>query len=298
MSLTFEHAQTRLKNIKAIEPLLGALRTLSMGAWHLAQNKVAKIKDYENKYNHILIEILPHINARKIKESKQTPTAPSIADSIILLVGSERGLCGKFNETLAETAIDWINSKNFKSYKIWALGSRMIKTLDRMNVNISWRKPFPSGNLVSYQQCFLLTQNWLDQYENHEFNHFIVLSNLREKNHNYSFSSFSLLPYSIDHSLSAAEEEKQRFPPPIIETDPQGIYHQIIQQYIALSFYQIVLKSTAAEHAARFQLMEEAQENAEDMINKMNQIINTERKKRITQQMQELATGAGLLDNK
>jgi F0F1-type ATP synthase gamma subunit len=58
-----------------------------------------------------------------------------------------------------------------------------------------------------------------------------------------------------------------------------------------------LLKSAAAEHAARFNLMEEAKENADDIIEELRQVINTERKRKITQQMQELAAGAGLLDN-
>jgi F0F1-type ATP synthase gamma subunit len=44
--------------------------------------------------------------------------------------------------------------------------------------------------------------------------------------------------------------------------------------------------------------MEEASNNAQEIIDETNQIINTERKRRITQQTQELAVGAGLLDNK
>jgi F-type H+-transporting ATPase subunit gamma len=93
-------------------------------------------------------------------------------------------------------------------------------------------------------------------------------------------------------------EADEKWPPPIIETDPKGIYHQIIQNFIASTYYQIVLKSAAAEHAARFNLMQEAKDNADELLQELRSVINTERKRKITQQMQELAVGAGLLDNK
>lgn len=298
MSHNFERAKARMNNLKAIEPLLSALRTLSMSTWQLAQNKITNIKNYEENYNHILVEILPHLEKTQIRDSSRQSKHENFGDTILLIVGSERGLCGKFNESLTENAMKWIDAQGFPSHKIWAMGTRLIHSLMQDNINFSWRKPLPNSNLLPYQQCYRFTQNWLEQYERYEFNQFTVLFNQSEQGQNYSFSLFKLLPYEGHHPLSMIEQEEKRFPTPIIETDAKGIYHQIIQHYIASSFYQIHLKSAIAEHAARFRLMEEAQENAEEIINEMNQIINIERKNRITQQMQELAAGAGLLDNK
>ncbi len=264
----------------------------------MAQNKIAAMKDYEKNFNHILMEVLPHINEKKNKYKSRDSIETLIADTIVLVVGSERGLCGNFNETLAENINHWIEAQDFSSIKIWGLGSRMIQTLENMKIDLSWRNPLPSGNLVSYQQSYLLTQSWLKQYEQYDFNRLFVLFNQMEQDGKAQFTTFSLLPYEIQHPMLVIEHQQKRWPSPIIETDPQGIYHQIIQHYLASSLYQILLRSAAAEHAARFRLMEEAHGNAQDIIDEMNQIINTERKRRITQQMQELAVGAGLLDNK
>jgi len=298
MRLNFERAKSRLNNLSAIEPLLSALRTLSMGTWHLAQNKLKNIRKYEENYNHVLVEILPHINETQSRVANRQSKKKNFVDSIILIVGSERGLCGKFNKSLAETAMNWIDAQDLTSYNIWGMGSKLIQTLEQKKVGLSWRKPFPTSSLISYQQCYHLTQNWLEQYETYNFNQFIVLFNQLARGQNYSFSLNKLLPYEVNHPLSVIEQEEKRWPPPIIETNAKGIYHQIIQHYIASSFYQILLKSAAAEHSARFRLMEKAHENAEEIINEMNHIINSERKRSITQQMQELAAGAGLLDNK
>ncbi|MDY6867484.1 MAG: F0F1 ATP synthase subunit gamma, partial [Chloroflexota bacterium] len=257
MSQNFERAQSRLNNIKAIEPLLSALRTISMGNWRVAQRKIADMKEYEKNFSHILMEVLPHIEDTKSPNRSRETIKTSIADTIVLIVGSERGLCGNFNETLAERADQWIKSQNLPSHKVWGLGSRMIQTLEKMNIDLSWRNPLPSGNLVSYQQSYELTQNWLDQYERYNFNRLYVLFNQLEKGGSYHFAAFSLLPYEIQHpTISVVEHERKRWPPPIIETDPKGIYHQIIRYFLASSFYQILLRSAAAEHAARFRLME------------------------------------------
>jgi F-type H+-transporting ATPase subunit gamma len=297
MTQNFERSESRLSNIQAIEPLIGALRTMSMGAWQMALNRIAKMNRYEDNYTHILVEILPYIKQESLNKFEVSTQNPEIADTIILIIGTERGLCGKFNEILAEKALSWVKEQHFSSYQIWAMGKKMSQKLEQLNTKISWRKPLTSSNLASYQQAYLTTQEWMEQYETYSFNKFIVLYNQLVKGGRHQFSIFNLFPYEIQHSLSSIEQTSKRWPPYIIETDPAGIYHQIIQHKITSSFYQILLESAAAEHSARFNLMQEAKDNAEEIIDELTRVIHAERRRQITQSMQELAAGAGLLDN-
>jgi F-type H+-transporting ATPase subunit gamma len=298
MSQPFERATSRLNNLQSIEPLLGALRTISMGTWRMAQNKIAHMQKYERNYNHILAEILPEIKEVNIRTPKAPIDSQVLSDTIILILGTERGLCGKFNETLVENAAAWISSQDFSSYQIWAMGSRMVRTLERKSIQFAWRKPLPSSDLSSYRHSYQMTQTWLEQYESYEFNEFIILFNQVTTGGKTQFTSFKLLPYETHHPVSVIDTIKNRWPPPIIETDPRGIYHQIIRHYIASSFYQVLLKSAAAEHSFRYKLMEEAKQNTDEIIEELNREINAERKRQITQEMQELAVSAGLIDNK
>lgn len=267
-----------------------------MGTWQTTQKKITEIRQFEGNYGHIIKEILPYLGSKRRRKPQTQNKERAAVDTIILILGSERGLCGRFNESLAENARGWIDKQILSSYQVWAVGKRMIYTLERMDIRLSWRRSLPSKELISYTQSYLFTQDWLEQYERNDFNHLVLLYNQPGNGMRYQFTTFELLPYEIAHPHSASEGE--RWPPPIIETNPKGIYHQIIHQYIASSFFQVLLKSTAAEHASRYYLLENAQQNAEEIIEELNQIIHTERKRRITQQVQELAVGAGLLDNK
>lgn len=296
MSENFERAKARLKNLNSIEPLLSALRTLSMSSWQMAQKKLQQIEAYEQNYNQILIEILPRIKLPSDRTKNKKDQQDLLTNSIVLLIGSERGLCGRFNENLIENSLQWIKSKELGSVQIWAMGSRMMKSLERMGVDFSWRKPLLASSLSTYQQAYELTQNWLEQFEDYQFFDFYIHFNQLKYAGRYKFSSLQLLPYQIKHRISEFKELETAWPPPIIETDPYGIYHKIIQHYLASSFLKVLLKSAASEHNARYNLMEEAQQNTEEIIEELSQVINTERKRKITQAMQELAVGAGLLD--
>ena len=297
MTQTFERAKSRLNNIRAIAPLLSALRTLSMGAWQMALNRLERMQHFEQHYDQILLEILPNIEDRTLRKPHRLKKIHHIADTVILLVGSERGLCGKFNQVLAGKALEWIKTQNFSSYQVWVMGTRLIRELERQHIQVAWRKPLPASELPAYRVTYETTQNWLEQYEDFVFNQFIILFNQPAQGGGYELSSFRLLPYEIHHPLTAKDQTTQHWPPAIIETNPKGIYQQVIEHHVAASFYQILLKSAAAEHASRFSMMQEAEDNAEEIIAELQQVLNQERKRKITQEMQELASGAGLLDN-
>jgi len=297
MSQNFEQAKSRLANVRAIHPLLTALRTMSMGAWQIAKKRIAYLIEYEENYDRILNQVLPTITEKHLKKQNIAGPSPSTAEIIFLVIGSERGLCGKFNTTIAEKALSFIKQGACVSYQIWVMGSRLMREFERMGVHISWRMALPASGLTTYQQAHALTQNWLEQFESYAFNQFIVLHNQVALGGSHQFTSYNLLPYEIQHGLERNDKGSEQWPPAIIETDAKGIYNQIIQHFIASSFYQVLLRSAAAEHSARYSLMQEASENAEEIIEELVRVVNAERKRRITQEMQELAVSSGLLDH-
>ncbi len=295
MSQSFERAKSRLANIQAIQPLLSALRTMSMGSWQMANKKIASLMEYEQTMDHILSEILPHLSLKTSQREESAQTGLNSVDTIYLVIGSERGLCGKFNISLAEKALDFISHEDASTYQVWAMGSRLIRELERLDVHISWRHSLPASGLTSYQDAYISTQNWLELYDTYTFNKFVLVCNQLTQGAAYQFTHTQLMPFEFNlDSIQIADEEKY-WPPPIIETAPKGIYNQIIQHFIAATFYQTLLKSAAAEHSARYHLMQEASENAEEIVEELTRVINAERKRKITQEMQELAVSAGLI---
>ena len=96
-------------------------------------------------------------------------------------------------------------------------------------------------------------------------------------------------------SQSKREPSETSWPPPIIETDPNLLYTRLIEQQLATQFLQSLLESAVAEHSTRFQLMEEATKNAERLMDELNNLVQLARRQAITQEMEELAVGSGLL---
>ena len=300
MSQSYERIVARLNNLQTIEPLLGALRTISMGTWQMAQNRLNRLADFQENYDQILSQIAP-----RLKKPKQLPARSEQNDedhapaNIVLLIGTERGLCGKFNENLVESALQWMANQPNADFTIWAMGSRIVKSLRSQGIEPAWSEPLNANSLGSYRQAYLTTQRWAQQVENAEICRLTVLYQKAKGEGRTQFAAVSLFPFDLQLNGEAKPQaEELPWPPPIIETDPEGIYQQIKGHFIAATFYRTLLESAIAEHSARFILMEEAKKNADDIITNLNRDLNIERKRKITREMQELAIGAGLIDNK
>jgi F-type H+-transporting ATPase subunit gamma len=81
----------------------------------------------------------------------------------------------------------------------------------------------------------------------------------------------------------------------IIETDPVSLYARVVEQWTVTCLYKLLLESAAAEHAARYELMGAATQHADRLIEELTLAIQTTRQRAITQEMQELAAGAGMV---
>jgi F-type H+-transporting ATPase subunit gamma len=293
---TSERAALRLKNIHAIEPIISALKTLSLGSWQSALVKTDEIKQYEENFDHILSEILPRI--KKIKKfGARKHGYDNRSKTIFIIIGTERGLCGNFNKSLSEKAVSWIDSKHFSNFEVWAMGSKMIQLLDRKNNNVEWDHTLKSSFLSSYASAYVLATQWLKAYEDYEFDELFLIYNQQSEEKGFRFSTYRLIPYELNEYQDLKSTSKTLWPSPIIESDPINIYKQIIIQKIASRFFLTLQQSSIAENYYRFTLLQDAEENAEEMIQDLVTIINTSRKQKITQAVQELASAAGLLDN-
>lgn len=137
-----------------------------------------------------------------------------------------------------------------------------------------------------------MTRGWLTRYEAGQVDQVGVLYNAYLGVGQYRPQWTQLMPPPMSFDGVGTEEY---WPPPIIETDPLAIFAQISRQLTAISLYGLLLESATTEHSARYQLMEDATQNAERLIEELTQELRAARRHAITQEMLQLVTGAGLL---
>ena len=101
MAQDLEKAASRLQNIEAVNPILGALRTISLGNWQMALNKRKSILHYKDKLIDLVPFILPHIKVptKRLFSAYRRSKHPPESNVLVVGLGTERGLCGRYNTT-------------------------------------------------------------------------------------------------------------------------------------------------------------------------------------------------------
>ncbi len=312
MSQDLERIQSRLENVRAVGPILAALRTISLGSWQMALNRLRSLRGYSDRLLVFLPVLLPHIQGasrmpravdavrQRLSALRKAPawSSPAQERVLALVVGSERGLCGRYNVVLAARAEQYFAEMEQRGVvlQVAAFGTRLIRLFQRRKRALRRSQGLPVTRLPAFELALQLTRDWLQQYEAAEIDAVDVLYNAYAGPGRYSPTVFRLLPPDLPSAMPLVSAEGQPGTPYIIETDPLRLYVRIVEQWTAINFYTLLLTAAASEHAARFQLMESATQNVERLVEELTQELQTTRRQAITIEMQELASSAGLLE--
>lgn len=279
MAASPEGIKTRLENIHAIEPLLAALRTISLSNWRFALNKIKIAKQYLEQLQPIYSQLPAPVSGKtnlSLPEKK-----------LLILIGSNRGLCGNFNRDLFKHLNRFLSETAVET-RLVVVGERLRKTLERRKIRFHEFLPFP--NAVDLNPSF--SQDFYNQHIiPHLDGHVELIFNLYRGAGQYRTIQTEVFPNTF-MNISTRAFPLEEF---IFDTYPDEIQAYLFDHLYQLSIYFALLSSAASEHSTRFQLMESASSNAQRLAEELFIEVQVHRRQKITTEMQELAIGAGLL---
>lgn len=292
MSETLERSQERLDNIQAIEPILGAMRAIAMGSWQTALKRRASLQIYRDEFRNIYRFVLPRIPK---KTTGDEGPEPGVSNLVVLVIGSEQGLIGNFNRDLVAFSLEYLKKREGDQtrVKFWLLGSRLKRIFLQQKIQFNHFESLSTTSLPAFNAAADMVCQWLVCYDRFELDAVDVIYNSYLGASRYNIQVDRLIPFT--KSYLKGSQSMVNWPYPIIETDPMRLFTQLIRQEMAIQLYEAMLASAASEHSTRYQLMEEASQNSEQLIDELTMDLQTIRRQAITREMQELAAGAGLL---
>lgn len=283
-----ESIQSRLSNIRSVEPILEAMRTISLGSWQAALSRHHRLGRYSRRLAAILAALMPRLSPRRTKR------AQAVAGVIeVLVIGSERGLCGAFNSSLIQNADPILAgyAARGQAIHLGVLGSRARRSLERVGRSPDWFRPLPMTSLPSVELANELTVDWLRRYEVFEIDAVYVIHNAYRDSRVYEPAVARLIP----PSLPVLSGGKPSWSAPYVDAKPVDLYRRLVRLWTISEVYRILLSSTAAEHSTRFQLMEGATQNTQRLTQELTLALQAVRQRAITAEMLDLAAGAGML---
>ena len=299
-----ERAKARLENLQAIEPLISSLRVLSLSTMQMAMNRQKSLDDYATRFNEVADQVIqmtgwePSSLLAKYENGNEE-FSKAEPYQVLAVIGSTRGIVGQYNKNLARLAKEFVAKNEDMPIRIVAFGKRIHPILRQEGLDFSERDNLSTGSLPDYDVAATLIREWTEGFENGELKKVFILAFQRnEVSHQYEAVISELLPGKMEAQSGSIEEEEAKeifWPPPIVEGEPKLIFEQIESHMIAIHFYRMILDSVAAENMFRFRLLEEAKENTSNLLEELSLEVQSNRRKEITQQLQELLVGSGML---
>lgn len=280
MSQNIEITNRRKKNIETINPLLSALRTISLSNWRSSLNREINLKSYINQLE----------GAYKIvKENADINHPYEISQKKVLyIIGTNRGLCGNFNKNI----YDFFTQEsifNNNDWKIILFGKRLSHVFRQANLLFTNTLDFP--DIKNIQDFSISLSNSADV--NLQHSSVSVLYNQYVGASKYITTLQRIYPQEeiklVERDINSCEF--------IVDTDPQQLI-RTIEFILFNSHLQLcLLSSLSSESSTRFSIMENACRNVDDLINELKIIIQDHRRGKITTETRELAVSSGLLNS-
>ncbi|HEX5032918.1 MAG TPA: ATP synthase F1 subunit gamma [bacterium] len=209
----------------------------------------------------------------------------------ILIMTSDRGLCGGFNGNLLR------NVDHFSRHQGKAFEEFRISTMGRKGRDYYRAKNIPTKeNLSSFEEGFSfaraeeLAKTYVDRFLAGDFDTFFLAFNHFKSAISQEATIKQIFPLEI-----TKEEVAEPGPPIAWEGSQEAILAQALPRNVATLFYIAVLESQASELGARMSAMENATKNAKEMIFSLTLQYNRARQAAITTELMDIVNGAEAL---
>ena len=287
-----ERIKQRLDNVQSVAPILTALRNIAAGSWHMARARLEAARIFGDELSAIYRALHRHLHPEALQPPAKE-AAPAGRTLGILVIASERGLCGSFNSTVIEAAEQQARELGHQGYQVelLTLGARATTYFRRQGRPLLATQSLPVTTVASLAFVQRLHQQLAGLYETGALDQLYALYTPYQARAAGKPVMRPLLPIQLEQPPSPEELATE----PIIDTDPELVYKRVLQQWSVVELYRCVMESAASEQSARYQVLDGATNNSQRLIDELTLSYHTARQHAITMEMLDLVGGAGLL---
>lgn len=284
--------RTRITSVKTTRQVTSAMKMVSAAKLKKAQDAILQIRPYAEKLSDLLSSLS---SALENADNSVYTVQRSPEKVLIVLISSNRGLCGGFNSNISKKAIILARTV----YK---------KQLEKGHLDFLVIGKQGGKVLRSYQCKMIGDKNHL--FDNLTFDH--VAEEAKSIMNDFVSGKYDRVELVYNKFINAASQElvNEQFLPVlpsagnnkktnldyIYEPSLEYIVEELIPRSLKIQFYKALLDSHAAEHGARMTAMHKATDNASDLINELTLTFNKARQAAITNAILEVTNGAEALN--
>jgi F-type H+-transporting ATPase subunit gamma len=272
------------------------MKMVSAAKLRKTQDAIIKLRPYVNKLQEIMSEVTSTISEDiEISYIKPRP----LNKILIVLVTSNRGLCGAFNSNLIRQLQVYIKEQYSELYQN---GNVHLYCIGKKGYDYLKNKPFKiikyqteAIETVTYEKSCELANELINLYEKESYGRIEFFYNRFKNAAVQIISKENYLPVVPVVEESKNTKKQKYLKNYIFEPNETEILSEILPISLRSQVYKILLDSITAEHGARMTAMHKATDNATEMLYELRLSYNKARQAAITKEILEIVSGANAL---
>ena len=289
----------RINAVKNIQKITKAMKMVAAARLRRAQDRIVSARPYARKMSEVTKHLLTYADALK-HPLLQRREVKNIA---LVVVTSDRGLCGSFNTNLIRAATKLIDEllkelPNEGKLKLICVGRKGYNYFVRRQNNFTIVSTHIGvfGKHIEYSWVKKITDELVGGFTKGEFDRVVIIYNEFKSVLHQRIVHEEFLPI-VPETEVVRPRKGVKIPlvEYIYEPGVVEILNSIIPKHLETQIWRILLESNAAEQAARMTAMDNATENAAELIKHLQLSFNKARQAAITKEMIEIASGAEAL---
>lgn len=293
MSGQLKEVRNRIKSVQSSQQITKAMKMVSAAKLRRAQDAILLMRPYALKLQEMLQNIVS--NTEGDIEMALAAERP-VEKVLIVVITSDRGLCGAYNSNLIKLAKQLIREKYSEQYAkgqvdVMPIGKKGYEHFlkNGYKINDQYWHLFAELNFDHVKQAAAVALNGFinGAYDAVE----IVYSQFRNAA-TQVFTAEQFLPIAKVESKEAQQKIKADY---IFEPEKEALIAEMMPKILNTQFFKAILDAHASEHGARMTAMDKASENANELLRSLKLSYNRARQAAITTELTEIVSGAAAL---
>ena len=291
MSGALKEVRNRIKSVQSTQQITKAMKMVSAAKLRRAQDAITQMRPYAKKLQEMLSNI---VSSSEGDVSMALAAQRPVEKVMIIVVTSDRGLCGGYNSNLIKLAKSIIQEKYAAQHAkgnvtILPIGKKGFENFTKNNFKVVSDYWDILGNLT-FDKVQTAAKYAMEAFANKEVDAVELVYSEFKNAATQRFVSEQFLPVA-----KVAKQEGQKNADFIFEPGKERLIAELMPKILNTQLFKATLDGNASEHGARMTAMDKASDNANELLKTLKISYNRARQAAITTELTEIVSGAAAL---
>jgi len=290
-----KEVRLRMASVKSTTQITKAMKMVSAAKLRRATERIVQIRPYADQLNKVLQNIASNLGGEMNLSFAQQRAVNKV---LIVIITSDKGLCGGFNANTVKSAKVLLNEKypelvSNGKVDILTVGKKGYDAFKSSKLKINNDFAGIYSNL-SFENASKAAEYIMYAFEQKEYDVVEVVYGQFKNAGTQIPSTEQFLPITTTVAEKGISKGKADY---MFEPAQDQILKDLVPKILKTQFFRYLLDSNASEHGARMTAMDKATENANELLKTLNIMYNRARQAAITTELSEIVSGAAALSN-